>query len=121
MKLDAYLVPAEAWPDCEHRMRSSRSAGEKAFEKDIVEGFNIQERAHRSITVCGKRLCQPSRVGDNQHFASSRPRPTLAHCILTMDDEHQQEDWAGSRINRLPSFTEVLSRRTRPPVDLFMF
>ncbi|KAF7419404.1 Bud site selection protein, Revert to axial protein 1 [Pleurotus ostreatus] len=38
-----------------------------------------------------------------------------------MDDEHQQEDWAGSRINRLPSFTEVLSRRTRPPVDLFMF
>ncbi|KAF8901177.1 RGS domain-containing protein [Gymnopilus junonius] len=39
-----------------------------------------------------------------------------------MDDEkRQQDDWANSRKNRLPSFTEVLSRRTRPPVDLFMF
>ncbi|KAF8880513.1 hypothetical protein BD779DRAFT_1761765 [Infundibulicybe gibba] len=39
-----------------------------------------------------------------------------------MDDEQrQQDDWANSRKNRLPSFTEVLSRRTRPPVDLFMF
>ncbi|KAF6760471.1 RGS domain-containing protein [Ephemerocybe angulata] len=39
-----------------------------------------------------------------------------------MDDEKQrQDDWANSRANRLPSFTEVLSRRTRPPVDLFMF
>lgn len=36
-------------------------------------------------------------------------------------DEKQQDDWASSRKNRLPSFTEVLSRRTRPPVDLFMF
>ncbi|KIJ09001.1 hypothetical protein PAXINDRAFT_172677 [Paxillus involutus ATCC 200175] len=40
-----------------------------------------------------------------------------------MDDEQmrQQEDWLNNRKNRLPSFTEVLSRRTRPPVDLFMF
>ena len=38
-----------------------------------------------------------------------------------MDDEKRQDDWANSRQNRLPSFTEVLSRRTRPPVDLFMF
>ncbi|KAG9311456.1 hypothetical protein JVU11DRAFT_8571 [Chiua virens] len=41
-----------------------------------------------------------------------------------MDDDeqtHQQEDWLNNRKNRLPSFTEVLSRRTRPPVDLFMF
>ncbi|KAJ8518635.1 hypothetical protein ONZ45_g4316 [Pleurotus djamor] len=39
-----------------------------------------------------------------------------------MDDEQQrQDDWANNRKNRLPSFTEVLSRRTRPPVDLFMF
>ncbi|TFK60651.1 hypothetical protein BDN72DRAFT_828762 [Pluteus cervinus] len=39
-----------------------------------------------------------------------------------MDDEQrQQDDWANSRKNRLPSFQEVLSRRTRPPVDLFMF
>ncbi|KAK7052255.1 protein rax1 [Favolaschia claudopus] len=36
-----------------------------------------------------------------------------------MDDEQRQHD--ESRANRLPSFTEVLSRRTRPPVDLFMF
>ncbi|KAF7303800.1 RGS domain-containing protein [Mycena indigotica] len=38
-----------------------------------------------------------------------------------MDGDQQQDDWASSRKNRLPSFTEVLSRRTRPPVDLFMF
>lgn len=38
-----------------------------------------------------------------------------------MDEEKRQDDWANSRQNRLPSFTEVLSRRTRPPVDLFMF
>ncbi|KAG6809049.1 hypothetical protein H0H92_004125, partial [Tricholoma furcatifolium] len=37
------------------------------------------------------------------------------------DEKRQQDDWANSRKNRLPSFTEVLSRRTRPPVDLFMF
>ncbi|KDQ51895.1 hypothetical protein JAAARDRAFT_198765 [Jaapia argillacea MUCL 33604] len=36
-------------------------------------------------------------------------------------DNGQQDDWISSRKNRLPSFTEVLSRRTRPPVDLFMF
>ena len=36
-------------------------------------------------------------------------------------DEKQLDDWATSRKNRLPSFAEVLSRRTRPPVDLFMF
>jgi len=36
-------------------------------------------------------------------------------------DEKQQDDWADNRSNRLPSFAEVLSRRTRPPVDLFMF
>lgn len=39
-----------------------------------------------------------------------------------MDDEQRrQDDGLESRKNRLPSFTEVLSRRTRPPVDLFMF
>ncbi|KAJ3572728.1 hypothetical protein NP233_g2883 [Leucocoprinus birnbaumii] len=39
-----------------------------------------------------------------------------------MDDEkHTQDEWANSRRHRLPTFTEVLSRRTRPPVDLFMF
>ncbi|KAF9465911.1 RGS domain-containing protein [Collybia nuda] len=37
------------------------------------------------------------------------------------DEKRRQDDWANSRKNRLPSFTEVLSRRTRPPVDLFMF
>jgi len=38
-----------------------------------------------------------------------------------MEEEKQLDDWAESRKNRLPSFAEVLSRRTRPPVDLFMF
>ncbi|KAA1477963.1 hypothetical protein DENSPDRAFT_787351 [Dentipellis sp. KUC8613] len=38
-----------------------------------------------------------------------------------MDNDQQQDEWAASRKDRLPSFTEVLSRRTRPPVDLFMF
>ncbi|KAJ3740035.1 RGS domain-containing protein [Lentinula detonsa] len=38
-----------------------------------------------------------------------------------MDDQRQQDDWESNRDDRLPSFTEVLSRRTRPPVDLFMF
>ncbi|KAK1229118.1 Bud site selection protein, Revert to axial protein 1 [Marasmius sp. AFHP31] len=37
------------------------------------------------------------------------------------DDQRQNDDWNNNRNNRLPSFTEVLSRRTRPPVDLFMF
>ncbi|KAI9057716.1 hypothetical protein FKP32DRAFT_1597929 [Trametes sanguinea] len=39
-----------------------------------------------------------------------------------MDDEQRrQDDWAKERKHRLPTFQEVLSRRTRPPVDLFMF
>ncbi|KAF9527249.1 RGS domain-containing protein [Crepidotus variabilis] len=38
-----------------------------------------------------------------------------------MADEKRQQDMAAWRKNSLPSFTEVLSRRTRPPVDLFMF
>ncbi|KAF8632651.1 hypothetical protein AX17_004784 [Amanita inopinata Kibby_2008] len=37
------------------------------------------------------------------------------------DEQRQHDEWASNRKNRLPSFTEVLSRRTRPPVDLFMF
>jgi len=36
-------------------------------------------------------------------------------------DQQQQDEWTRSRHTRLPSFVEVLSRRTRPPVDLFMF
>ncbi|KAF8527618.1 RGS domain-containing protein [Hysterangium stoloniferum] len=38
-----------------------------------------------------------------------------------MENDTPQDDWSLDRGNRLPSFTEVLSRRTRPPVDLFMF
>jgi hypothetical protein len=38
---------------------------------------------------------------------------------LAMDAQH--DELSSTRENRLPSFTEVLSRRTRPPVDLFMF
>lgn len=37
------------------------------------------------------------------------------------EDEKQRDEWLNSRKNRLPTFAEVLSRRTRPPVDLFMF
>jgi len=37
------------------------------------------------------------------------------------NQQQQQDEWARSRHTRLPSFAEVLSRRTRPPVDLFMF
>jgi hypothetical protein len=33
----------------------------------------------------------------------------------------QDRDAVDDRRNRLPSFAEVLSPRTRPPVDLFMF
>jgi hypothetical protein len=36
-------------------------------------------------------------------------------------DQQQQDEWTRSRNSRLPSFAEVLSRKTRPPVDLFMF
>jgi len=35
--------------------------------------------------------------------------------------QQQQDEWARSRHARLPTFAEVLSRKTRPPVDLFMF
>ena len=37
------------------------------------------------------------------------------------DQQQQQDEWARSRHARLPTFVEVLSRKTRPPVDLFMF
>jgi len=37
------------------------------------------------------------------------------------EEQRQQEAWANSRKYRLPTFLEVLSRKTRPPVDLFMF
>ncbi len=48
--------------------------------------------------------------------------PPTFHADAAMDDEQRrQDDWAKDRKNRLPTFTEVLSRRTRPPVDLFMF
>ncbi|PCH37149.1 hypothetical protein WOLCODRAFT_140740 [Wolfiporia cocos MD-104 SS10] len=37
------------------------------------------------------------------------------------EDEGRRRDDGADRRNRLPTFTEVLSRKTRPPVDLFMF
>jgi hypothetical protein len=40
---------------------------------------------------------------------------------MDSDLQQQQDEWSQSRHRRLPSFGEVLSRRTRPPVDLFMF
>lgn len=38
-----------------------------------------------------------------------------------MDEKQRQDEYASTRADRLPSLQEVLSRRTRPPVDLFMF
>jgi hypothetical protein len=35
--------------------------------------------------------------------------------------EKQHGDWVSGRKNRLLSFTEVLSWRTQPPIDLFIF
>ena len=46
---------------------------------------------------------------------------TLVADAAMDDEQRRQDDWAKDRKNRLPTFTEVLSRRTRPPVDLFMF
>jgi hypothetical protein len=72
----------------------------------------------------------PYQVGLTRNQSELSPTPTSAltagpAALLAparMDgDEKQQDDWANSRKNRLPSFNEVLSRRTRPPVDLFMF
>lgn len=47
--------------------------------------------------------------------------PTFDADAAMDDEQRRQDDWAKDRKNRLPTFTEVLSRRTRPPVDLFMF
>ena len=76
--------------------------------------------------------------------ASATPRFAKHHCVLLTttarqphplppiiikdrqgvmegDQQQQQDEWARSRHARLPTFAEVLSRKTRPPVDLFMF
>jgi hypothetical protein len=37
------------------------------------------------------------------------------------DQQQQQDEWARSRPARLPSFVDVLYRKTRPPFDLFKF
>ena len=47
--------------------------------------------------------------------------PSMQAISSMEGDEEQQEDWASSRKNELPSFTEVLLQRTKPPIDLFMF
>ena len=81
----------------------------------------------------------------DQGFAQSAPLPRSPSSLLsrlallfishqqkeseldagTMDGEGDTSNGAGyvddGRRNRLPSFTEVLARKTRPPVDLFMF
>lgn len=48
-------------------------------------------------------------------------RPQVNYTMSDEKEKRQHDDWASERKHRLPSFTEVLSRRTRPPVDLFMF
>jgi hypothetical protein len=65
--------------------------------------FEINVLANEQDTVCSSKKVQ------------------VLLTVMDDDEKRQQDDWANSRKNRLPSFTEVLSRRTRPPVDLFMF
>ena len=74
------------------------------------------EFAGDDVEVCCLPSPSPSVVGRRHP-----PRPRPAPPALPTMDEKQIDDWAQSRKNRLPSFAEVLARRTRPPVDLFMF
>jgi hypothetical protein len=123
-------VPAEAGEVWQQWILISRTAGEKAFANaDILRVCGGRRRsrwarlrdpefAGDDVEVCCCPLSHPLTVR-GRSSSSSRPRPAPP-LSLTMD-EKQDDDWTQSRKNRLPSFAEVLARRTRPPVDLFMF
>lgn len=70
--------------------------------------------------TCGRTLMRQIRTNLVAPCFERRPRG-LQPTDAMEGDHHRQDEWAQERKNRLPSFTEVLSRRTRPPVDLFMF
>lgn len=130
--MSTYRVPADAWAVWQHRTRISRSAGESAFANEDMTEMSEVERVwsetvllHKQfVTLKGWEIYPRLPVDLNVSKAarcSTRPRSILDIAMDDDEQKQQQDDWLSSRKNRLPSFTEVLSRRTRPPVDLFMF
>lgn len=123
-------VPAEAGEVWQQRILISRTAGEKALANvDIFlmcGGRWWSQWASRSIRSLPTTSLKCSRcpLSSRSPSAVDRPRPLHPAEPLarrqTME-EKQSDDWTQNRENRLPSFAEVLARRTRPPVDLFMF
>ena len=110
-------------------MRISRRAGERTLANDMRElrennvftatwtsDYVIGRRPHRNFTL--NFLVVPRFP---LYLTSSTLNNNLIPVVDMDDEQRQQEEWANARENRLPTFQEVLSRRTRPPVDLFMF
>ena len=89
-----------------------------------MSSFELKEtgslRLLHNTTLVVKPTLHLSSLTPTSPQAAPRPQNNLS-TAMDDDQKQQQEDWLNSRKNRLPSFTEVLSRRTRPPVDLFMF
>jgi hypothetical protein len=66
-------------------------------------------------------MSQMSRAPSSQ---TQLPWPVSSNQVpaaMASEYEQQQDTWARERGRRLPTFMEVLSKQTRPPVDLFMF
>lgn len=71
-----------------------------------------------------RRMSQMSRAPSSQTQQTHIPWPASSNQVppsMASEYEQQQDTWARERGRRLPTFKEVLSRQTRPPVDLFMF
>ena len=134
-----HRVPADAGPVCEHSIRISRSAGENALANDMAARTAAVRTTSGAVRVRsrerGVNSSRQTRVNfpvDSVHRRQRRRRATpsrLRFILRTkssdrvgeMDEKQRQDEYASSRADRLPSLQEVLSRRTRPPVDLFMF
>ena len=123
-----HRVPADAGPVWQHRIRISLTAGDSALAKDmLVDEKDEHESKSGGLRAGGGRDAGARGQGQGQPntrkpgcspVTTTTTRPTTT----AMDeDSRRQDDYADNRTNRLPSFTEVLSRKTRPPVDLFMF
>jgi len=86
------------------------------LKRDYVSVFHAVERA--ALPPCWQRL---------QAALGWTASPTTTTTIkgktgfMEGDQQQQQDEWARSRHARLPTFVEDHSRKTRPPVDLFMF
>lgn len=88
--------------------------------------------ARASVQVFRKRckqlLCvrhQPD-SGSPSYTHQHAPQAHLTRCLPTtaakaMDNNNMHDMADDDREKRLPTFPEVLARKTRPPVDLFMF